>query len=273
MHMTPRNSGMSKRVVFVFGRPVVVSVPLRPSVIPRSRHVAGVRQSQPAQNKVPVKESLTVNVDGTASISPAAMDKNPTYIVALLAFFFCIGLLLIQVAVTTPSLQTPKVPEQARMADETWDQHVRRLVKTNLDGVNVAEIKDRQVQCLAKNIYFESRGQPLAGQVGVAKVTLNRLEQGWAQTVCGVVYQKIVDGVCQFSWVCNDERRSPSGYDWRLAVGIALTLLNDGDHVTDPTGGATHFHATYIQPAWRTLMTGANQIGDHIFYRVKSKSQ
>jgi len=154
---------------------------------------------------------------------------------------------------------------------ETWEQRTRRLINASLKEIDqaggIAKIKDRQVQCLAQNIYFESRGQPLAGQVGVAMVTLNRLEQGYERTVCGVVKQRMVSDVCQFSWVCEGGRAMPNGYDWRLAVGIAVTALERTDDLQDPTNGATHFHATHVRPDWARIYPQAMKIGDHIFYR------
>ena len=157
---------------------------------------------------------------------------------------------------------------------ETWEQRAKRIVQEHLAEVDqaggIAKIKDQQVLCLAQNVYFESRGQPLAGQIGVAKVTLNRLDEGYARTVCGVVKQRMVADVCQFSWVCDgSSSRKPTGYDWRLAIGIALATLEDAERIQDPTGGATHFHATYVRPDWSRAYARAQQIGDHIFYRPK----
>lgn len=154
---------------------------------------------------------------------------------------------------------------------ETWEQRTRKLINASLREIDqaggIAKIRDRQVQCLAQNIYFESRGQPLAGQVGVAMVTLNRLEQGYERTVCGVVKQRMVADICQFSWVCEGQKNQPGGYDWRLAVGIAMTALQNTEELQDPTNGATHFHATHVRPDWARIYPQAMKIGDHIFYK------
>jgi hypothetical protein len=159
---------------------------------------------------------------------------------------------------------------------ETWEQRVRRLMKTNMEDVGgVREaLSDKQVRCLAENIYYESRGENLAGQVAVAKVTLNRLDEGYAKTVCGVVKQRVASN-CQFAWVCNKNTISPSGFLWNQAVGVALVVLNEQDNVEDPTNGATHFHATYInwKPTWRRVKDSVQQIGNHVFYRVKPKEE
>ncbi len=160
--------------------------------------------------------------------------------------------------------------------NETWEQRVRRLMRSNLEqvgGTNRA-LTDKQVRCLAENIYYESRGESLQGQVAVAMVTLNRLEEGYARTVCGVVKQQH-QTVCQFHWVCNNGLARPSGDAWTKAVGIAVLTINNGDKVEDPTNGATHFHATYVkwQPGWKRVKDSVNKIGNHVFYRVKPKEE
>jgi spore germination cell wall hydrolase CwlJ-like protein len=156
--------------------------------------------------------------------------------------------------------------------NESWEQRLRRLMRSNLEEVGGTKkaVVDKQVRCLAENIYFESRGESLAGQVAVAKVTLNRLNEGYARTVCGVVKQG-----CQFSWVCNNPKAVPTGQTWTQAVGIALVMLSDKDHIEDPTNGATHFHATYInwQPSWKRVKSSVSQIGNHVFYRIKPKEE
>jgi spore germination cell wall hydrolase CwlJ-like protein len=159
--------------------------------------------------------------------------------------------------------------------NETWEQRVRRLMTNNLEeagGMRKA-LSDKQVRCLAENIYYESRGESLEGQVAVAKVTLNRLDEGYANTVCGVVKQRS-EAVCQFSWVCNGNS-NPAGFLWNQAVGLAVVLINVPEAIEDPTNGATHFHATYInwQPGWKQMKDSVNRIGNHIFYRVKPKEE
>ena len=159
--------------------------------------------------------------------------------------------------------------------NETWEQRVRRLMSDNLEevgGVRKA-LTDKQVRCLAENIYYESRGESLEGQVAVAKVTLNRLDEGWANTVCGVVKQRSQAG-CQFAWVCNGTG-NPAGYLWNQAVGLAVVLINAPEAIEDPTNGATHFHATYInwQPGWQRVKDSVARIGNHVFYRTKPKEE
>ena len=155
--------------------------------------------------------------------------------------------------------------------NETWEQRLHRIMFTNLTnlGGSTVALKDRQVQCLAKNIYYESRGESLAGQVAVAKVTLTRVSEGYAKTVCGVVNQSSPNG-CQFSWVCNRNNPKPVGELWQQAVSISALLIHAPQGVVnDPTNGATHFHATYsVRPNWAVKKNSPQRIGNHIFYTI-----
>jgi spore germination cell wall hydrolase CwlJ-like protein len=132
----------------------------------------------------------------------------------------------------------------------------------------------KQVDCLAENIYFEAGHEDKEGKVAVAMVTLNRLASGnYAQDVCGVVKQKTaINGltVCQFSWVCNTFFTSK-----RLTIihsslyneirDLAVYVLMNYDNMHDVTKGATYYHADYVNPGWRLPKT--TKIGRHIFYK------
>jgi spore germination cell wall hydrolase CwlJ-like protein len=62
-------------------------------------------------------------------------------------------------------------------------------------AANYVPAKDvlKQLDCLTRNIYWEAGSEPFEGKVGVAQVTMNRLNDGrFADSVCGVVYQKNV---------------------------------------------------------------------------------
>jgi len=178
-----------------------------------------------------------------------------------------------------PQLPSGKIPfsewfgEQIhRYENESWEDRLRRLMTANLlkvGGTTVA-LKNHQIHCLAQNIYYESRGESLRGQVAVAKVTLTRLNEGYARTVCGVVNQRSPAG-CQFEWVCNESLSNPVGEMWRQAVAISALLLHaPKEIVEDPTNGATHFHATYInRPIWAKDKNFPQRIGNHIFYKIK----
>ena len=73
----------------------------------------------------------------------------------------------------------------------------------------------REVDCLAKNIYFEAKGEPRAGKIAVAEVTMNRVKsKQFPRSVCAVVYQK-TKGTCQFSWVCEGKKVIRNRAAWK----------------------------------------------------------
>lgn len=127
-------------------------------------------------------------------------------------------------------------------------------------------LRDRQVICLARNIWFESRGEPAEGQLAVGLVTLNRVEtNGWPRTVCEVVYEP-----GQFTWTQQSGLRNarPSGEQWQQIVQLAATLMHRRDLFDDVTDGATYFHATYIKPGWARMQKTA-VLGAHVFYKPR----
>jgi N-acetylmuramoyl-L-alanine amidase len=119
----------------------------------------------------------------------------------------------------------------------------------------------QNLACLARNIYFEARGEPEAGQYAVAEVTMNRKASGiYPRTVCGVVYEKSA-----FSWTAYGVLPEPGGEAWRRAQEIAEEVYY-GRH-TPVLNGALYFHATYVKPDWAAERRRIARIGNHIFYR------
>ncbi len=127
---------------------------------------------------------------------------------------------------------------------------------------------DAQWQCLAAAIYHEARGEPLAGQVAVAEVILNRVDsRNYPNTVCGVTTQGAGGGRgCQFSYACDgrSDAMASARPRQRAEKLAAIMLAGRPRTVTD---GATHFHATYVKPGWARKMTRTASIGHHLFYR------
>lgn len=132
-----------------------------------------------------------------------------------------------------------------------------------------------QVQCMALNVYYEARGSNLADKAAVADVVLNRVNDSrYPDTVCGVVKQGMqnADGSmrrnkCQFSWYCDGKHDRPQDQDrWVEAQGIAWNMVEEGKY-RGITEGATHYHATYVNPRWASTLQLVGSIGAHIFYR------
>lgn len=122
-----------------------------------------------------------------------------------------------------------------------------------------SETANPEKECLAKNIYFEARGEPFRGKVAVAQVTLNRVKSAtYANTICGVVYQPY-----QFSWT-RTYNKIVDREAWAHAKEIAEMVLR-GDTLL-PNFNATHFHATKVKPAWSRNKRPVAKIGKHVFY-------
>jgi hypothetical protein len=123
----------------------------------------------------------------------------------------------------------------------------------------------REVECLAQNIYFEARSESTAGKIAVATVTLNRVKEGFARSVCAVVKQKR-NGVCQFSWVCQDDKAIRSKSEYKEAQKIAQNILISKRNY-GTMDGALYFHADYVNPNWKQTKEFVKKIGRHLFYK------
>ena len=133
------------------------------------------------------------------------------------------------------------------------------------------------LMCMALNIYHEARNQSMVGQVAVAEVVMNRVEDSrFPDTICEVVKQAVtykntdkpVLHKCQFSWYCDGQKDEPDfdSFAWREAKYHAHIVMS-GKIVIDVTQGATHYHAAYVKPSWSNKFTQTVRINDHIFYR------
>lgn len=148
--------------------------------------------------------------------------------------------------------------DQLKAGDESWRANY-----------TTAETRTRQLDCLTRNIYWEAANEPFEGKVGVAQVTINRWESGrWADTLCGVVYQKNVfyeKIVCQFSWYCeNNHRVRPIHKDlYKESEEVAKKVLLENFRLPS-LKQAYYYHATYVNPGWNKPKITV--IGRHIFY-------
>ena len=138
-------------------------------------------------------------------------------------------------------------------------------------------ILETALMCMAVNIYHEAGNQSMIGQMAVGQVVLNRVaDDRFPNTVCEVVKQAVtyknsnkpVRWKCQFTWYCDGKKDEPNfeSRTWRLALDHASILVTKRI-VLDITEGATHYHATYVRPAWAKTKTRTTRIDRHIFYR------
>ena len=119
------------------------------------------------------------------------------------------------------------------------------------------------MKCLAEAVYFEARGEPLAGQLAVARVVINRSQSGnYPADYCSVVTQP-----AQFSFVRRGHipQADESSEAWRRAKAIAQ--IAHQELWPSEVGDAQYFHATYVRPSWARRKVQLARIDTHIFYR------
>ena len=130
---------------------------------------------------------------------------------------------------------------------------------------------------MALNMYHEAKNQSMLGQIAVGQVVMNRVEdKRFPDNVCDVVTEAVtykgtdkpVLHKCQFSWYCDGQKDEPDldSKEWWDAKEYASIVLS-GTIMLDVTEGATHYHATYVRPAWAKTKTKTTRIDRHIFYR------
>ena len=151
---------------------------------------------------------------------------------------------------------------------------IASLVSFKPEHLKRAEALDSEAHCMAQAIYYESRNEPLAGQLAVAEVISNRMrDHRYPDTACGVVFQGATRTTgCQFTFTCDGAlNRKPKGTAWEQAKEIAAHVLMN--LAEDRTGGATHYHATYVDPVWSAGLIKTDKIGLHVFYRFPRGSE
>jgi spore germination cell wall hydrolase CwlJ-like protein len=149
--------------------------------------------------------------------------------------------------------------------------------KGMLYSADVVSLKERekQLDCLAINIYREAGYEPFEGKVAVGQVTMNRVANpAFPNDICAVVYQKnkvMERVVCQFSWYCDSTHRNrPVNREaYAESYAVAKKVLLE-DFKLDSLKEALYYHADYVNPQWRLDKIG--KVGQHIFYKPKEKT-
>ena len=159
--------------------------------------------------------------------------------------------------------QAPAAPRNPLIADQAIDRDGRdgRSLAELVSEFSATETPDAETECLARGVYYESKGESLAGQLTVAEVIINRARSGrFPSTICGVLRQR-----GQFSFVRGGHIPQPpvGSRDWRIAVAIAQIATQDLADGAAPR--ALFFHARHARPGWR--LTRVATVGNHVFYR------
>ena len=209
--------------------------------------------------------------------------------------------LLLAVGSTVVVAQEVQVAEVS-FTNQMYNQ-ANRFVERTVNIIATPFLSDRDIDCLAHNIFYESGSESTEGKIAVGIVTLNRAQDPrFGKSVCEVVKartvvtktrqvkktemvhvgffgrpesvtrtQEIVEQVpvCQFSWVCAGYARKPISTDERwvesraIAEGIAR---GDYEEYRAKYGTAMYFHATAIRPVWAKTKKFVTKTGHHLFY-------
>ncbi|NBB69050.1 MAG: hypothetical protein GVY33_01805 [Alphaproteobacteria bacterium] len=147
---------------------------------------------------------------------------------------------------------------------------LQAVVATQITTASVPPDDIERVTCLAQNIWFEARGSSHDDQLAVAHVVLNRVADArYPDDICAVVWQPR-----QFSWTHDgrsDRIHFANPIDrrvWKELVQVSMAAM--AGRLEDPTGGATHYHADYVDPAWAGRMDLLIRIDDHLYYRTSN---
>tara|TARA_R110000822_G_scaffold32951_9_gene94459 strand:- start:2607 stop:3071 length:465 start_codon:yes stop_codon:yes gene_type:complete len=137
-----------------------------------------------------------------------------------------------------------------------------------------------EVECLAKNMYYEARSEGIAGMLAVTNVVINRVEdERFPGTICEVIEQGPtielgtdvkfpVKNRCQFSWYCDGKSDEPIDLEMYAATrGLAHQVLRKAFPYLDLTGGALFYHAQYIKPKWSSKFQLTLILNKHMFYK------
>ena len=168
-------------------------------------------------------------------------------------------------------LPAPADADQAPLVDPLAPLPAQRTPSHDLSaldlGALVAQLRSsdpgsRELECLAVGVYFESKSEPLGGQLAVGEVIANRANSNgrFPSSYCGVLLQR-----SQFSFIRG--RGLPSvpraSRQWQNAVAIAKIVDRDLKDSAAPK--ALFFHARRVSPGWKLKRVAS--IGNHVFYR------
>jgi spore germination cell wall hydrolase CwlJ-like protein len=204
-----------------------------------------------AHNTRRKQHSPAIKHDGTSDTSSSVKETKMIRIIKIV--LNCLVLLAVAMAAQTAVNQKFDKLKQAR---ETASPVT-------------AQLRQAQLDCLARNIYHEAGYESFEGKVAVAQVTINRAESGqFPSDICQVVYQKNIvyeKVLCQFSWYCEgpSAKKPMNGPVYTESMEVAKKVLLEGFRLPS-IKKALYFHGDYVNPKWGKQPVA--KIGRHIFY-------
>jgi spore germination cell wall hydrolase CwlJ-like protein len=202
---------------------------------------------------------------------------------------------------------TQVVAQEVRVTETTLTGTVIRqtteFVERTVNMIATPFLSDKDIECMARNIFYEAGSEPVEGKIAVGIVTLNRAQDGrFGKSVCDVVKARTVVvknqeikrtevvrvgyfgrphevekkevvatavPVCQFSWTCGGYARKPQTDDerWVESQEIAQRLAQ-GEYKEERAkyASALFFHNTAVRPIWARTKQFIARTGRHLFY-------
>ena len=148
-------------------------------------------------------------------------------------------------------------------------------------------VDNEELKCMAENIYFEGRAEPMMGKIAIGGVVKQGpVRESWKTRQHKDLPKKDriyypIKNRCQFSWWCdgqkdivwatymNGEVIESNMTAWRDSIHVALFIMN-GDYTNDPTAGAVFYYNPHIaNPSWGRIYEETAMIGNHRFMKDK----
>lgn len=196
------------------------------------------------------------------------MDGIKKDLVMKIKYFSLLVLLGLSGCLTTPVQDLSLTTDDYEVMDSLiYERKPTPLVKTPL-------FSPKDIECLTRNIYYESGSEPIEGKVAVAIVTINRTKDPrfGSNTLCGIVHAKTSVGkgvfVCQFSWACGTKITIKKDSEhWKSSKQVAENISRgDYSEYSYKYRKALFFHSISVKPAWAHTKHVVSRIGGHIFY-------
>ncbi|WP_083762831.1 cell wall hydrolase [Natranaerobius thermophilus] len=136
-----------------------------------------------------------------------------------------------------------------------FTSEVEASQEENKEDYKRLEINSHERDLLAHAVYSEARGEPYKGQVAVAAVIINRVEDSrWPDNVEGVIFEP---------WAFTAVH---DGQFWLQPNETAYDAVSDALKGWDPSEGATfYYNPVTATSEWIFTRTPITTIGKHVF--------
>lgn len=144
--------------------------------------------------------------------------------------------------------------------DSVPEPRAVRSLAALVESTDLPDEISSELKCLAGAVYFEAKGESLAGQLAVGRVIVARTRSGrFPTSYCGVVYQP-----SQFSFVRGGTMPAINHNSRAWATAVRIARISHEGSWKSPAEGALFFHASRVAPMNHARIA---QIDHQVFYR------